>query len=165
MIELRAFTRKAKSEKIYILRIINAFMTLDDFFKECEKNGGMPLSYRSHTETLKGTRTIEYENPKYAEAKARLAKMLGRIKQTGNPNTDNLLARLYGEEVVIHTKDGYHYGTLHGYDGRGFMLGDYYFDKKLIDDFDYAQKALFSSDSVIPAENIISISEIPLKAE
>jgi len=139
-------------------------MTLDDFFKECEKEGGIPLSYRSHTETLNGKRTVDYENPEYAKARERTARIINpNLKENGR--IDDLVSRLYGEEVVIHNSSGYHYGTLQGYDGKGFMLENYHFNKKLIDTFDYVQKALFSSDSVVPAENIISISKIPLKVE
>lgn len=139
-------------------------MTLDDFFRECEKKGGIPLSYRSHTETLNGKRTVDYENPEYAKARERTARILNpNLKENGK--IENLVTRLYGEEVVIHNSSGYHYGTLQGYDGKRFMLENYHFDKKLIDTFDYVQKALFSSDSVVPAENTISISKIPLKVE
>lgn len=123
------------------------------------------MSYHSHTETLNGTRTVEYENPKYSEAKARLAKMLGRIRQSGNPNADNLLNRLYGEEVVIHTKDGYHHGELLGYDGKSFMLGDYLFNNRPMNTFEYSSQSIFSEDTIIPAENIFSISKIPIMTE
>ncbi len=140
-------------------------MTLDDFLNECKKRGATPLNYRSHTETINGSRTVEYENPKYREAKARLAEMLGRIKQTGNPNTDNLLNRLYGEDVVIRTANGYHYGKLYGFDGKNFLLDNYHFDKRMIDFFEYSIESLFGEDTIVPAENIISISKIPLMTE
>ena len=142
------------------------FMTLDEFFKECKEKGETPLSYRSHTETLDGTRTVEYENLKYREARAKLAEMLGNIKQTGNPRTDNLLNRLYGEDVVIRTRDGYHFGRLQGYDGKGFLLGNYLFGRKPMDIFDYSSEFFLGSDeTIIPAEGIISISKIPIMTE
>ncbi len=87
-------------------------MTLDDFLKECEKKGSIPLSYRSHVETLNGSQTIEYENPKYREGRVKLAKMLGNLKETGNPYADNLISRLYGEDIVIKTATGYHHGQI-----------------------------------------------------
>jgi small nuclear ribonucleoprotein (snRNP)-like protein len=136
-------------------------MTLDEFFKECERKGAIPLSYRSHVETLNGSQTIEYENPKYREAKAKLARMLGSIKQTGNPRTDNLLSRLYGEEIVIHTKDGYHFGRLQGYDGKSFMLGDYLFNDRPMEMMDYETEFFHGGDTIIPTKDIISISKIP----
>ncbi len=139
-------------------------MTLDDFFRECKQKGATPLSYKEFTESINGTKTVEYENPEYAKARERTARILNpNLKENGK--IENLVTRLYGEEVVIHTASGYHYGTLQGYDGKRFMLENYHFDKKLIDTFDYVQKALFSSDSVVPAENTISISKIPLKVE
>lgn len=129
-------------------------MTLDDFLKDSKTKRLVPLSHRSLTETLKGKRIIEYENPAYAKVKERLARVL-------NPN----LSRFYGEEVVIHAPDGYHYGTFYGYDGNGFMLGNYHFENKPIDTFDYAKKSFFSTDSFVPIQNIISISKIPLKVD
>lgn len=139
-------------------------MTLNEFFRECERKEGIPLNYRSHKEFVNGSRTVEYENPEYAKAKERTARILNPdLKENGR--IDDLVTHFYGEEVVIHTSSGYHYGTLQGYDGKGFMLENYHFDKRQIDVFDYLQKALFSSDSVVPAEDIVSISKIPLKVE
>jgi hypothetical protein len=124
----------------------------------------MPLSYRSHKEFVNGSRTVEYENPEYAKAKKGAAGILDPDMKE-NSRIDNLVSRLYGEEVVIHTSSGYHYGTLKGYDGKKLMLENYHFDKRQIDVFDYLQKAFFSSDSAVPAGSIISISKIPLKVE
>ena len=70
-------------------------MTLDDFFKECEKEGGIPLSYRSHTETLNGKRTVDYENPEYAKARERTARILNpNLKENGR--IENLLSHRKG---------------------------------------------------------------------
>lgn len=138
-------------------------MTLEDFLGDCRKKGAIPLSFRNHAEALNGSSSIEYDNPSYAEAKKRLAKILN--PNPGDAKINDLLSRFYGEEIVIHTSSGYHYGTLNGYDGKRFLLGNYYFYEKLIDTFDYVHKALFSSDSIVPSENIISISKIPLVVE
>jgi hypothetical protein len=133
-----------------------------NFFRECYREGAVPLSYRSHKEFVNGSRTVEYENPEYAKAKKGAAGILAPDMKE-NSRIDNLVSRLYGEEVVIHTSSGYHYGMLSRYDGRELMLENYHFDKRQIDIFDYLQKAFFSNDSAVPAENIISISKIPLK--
>jgi hypothetical protein len=138
-------------------------MTLDDFFKECRKKGTTPLSYRRQAETLNGSTTVEYENPEYTRAKERLVRILN--PNAKNNKMDDLVSRFYGEEVVIHTKSGYHYGTLLGYDGKGFLLGDYLFDKKLVDTFDFTRRHSFGSDSFVPVEDFIYISHIPLKVE
>ena len=139
-------------------------MTLDEFFRECEKEGGIPLSYRSHTETINGSRTVEYENPKYAESRARLAKILG-VKETGDKETDDLISRLYGEEVVIRTKYGYHHGKLCGFDGKGFLLNDYLFSKNPLDVFGYSSEFFHGGGTIVPAEGAISMSKIPLHVE
>ena len=138
-------------------------MTIDDFFRECEKNGAVPLSYRSNAKTVRGSRTVEYENPKYKAAKEKLVKILGM--ETGNANSDDVLAELYGEEVVVRTKDGYHHGILNGYDGKSFMLGNYLFSKKPLDVFYYSSNSLLSEDGAVPAEGAISLSRMPLKTE
>ena len=153
-------------EKYLYFNIFGIIMTLDDFFRECERKGVIPLSYRSHSEFVNGSRTVEYKNPMYAKAKARLAEMLG-MKQTGDPRTDNLLNRLYGEDIVIRTKDGYHFGRLQGYDGKGFLLGNYLFGRKPMDIFDYSSEFFLGEDTIIPipAEGIISISKIPIMTE
>lgn len=140
-------------------------MTLDDFLKECEKKGSIPLSYRSHVVTLKGEKTINYENPRYTMMKKLAGKVTGRIKETGNPYVDDVVGSLFGEEVVIHTATGYHYGTLYGNDGENFLLGKYHFDKKLIDTFEYASESLFNEDAVVPAKDVKSISGIPLTVQ
>ena len=141
-------------------------MALDDFLNECKRKGVTPLSYRSHTETLNGTKTVEYENPKYREAKVRLAEIMGNIKRTEDPKTDNLLNRLYGEDIVIRTRDGYHHGKLYGYDGKSLVLANYRFSRKPMDIFDYSSE-FFTDDNetIIPAEGIISISKIPIMTE
>ncbi len=137
-------------------------MTLDDFFKECEKEGGIPLSYRSHAETINGSRTVEYENPKYKEAKTGLAKILGMDK-AGDENS--IISRLYGDEVVIRTKYGYHHGTLQGFDGKAFMLSDYLFSRKPLDMIDYSSELIRGEDTAVPAGGSISISKIPLHVD
>lgn len=137
-------------------------MSLDEFLKECEKNGSIPLSYRSHKEFVNGSRTVEYENPKYARAKERLADILGSIKRTGDPKKDDIMDRLYGEEVVIRTKYGYHHGTLQGFDGKTFMLSNYLFSRKPMDIFDYSTEFFYGDDTAIPADGVISISKIPI---
>lgn len=135
-------------------------MTLDDFLKECEEKGAIPLSYRNHAETLKGTKTVEYENPKYKAAKAKLAKILGM-----NQGEDNAVSKLYGEEVVIRTKYGYHHGTLQGFNGKAFMLSEYLFSRKPLDMMGYSSEIIRGDDTAVPAEGAISISKIPLYAE
>ena len=92
-------------------------MTLDEFFKECRAKAATPLSYRSHKEFVNGSRTVEYENPAYTKAKRGTAEILNPDSKE-NSRIDNLVSRLYGEEVVIHTSSGYHYGMLRRYDGR-----------------------------------------------
>lgn len=137
-------------------------MTLDDFFKECEKKEAIPLSYRNHREFVNGSRTVEYENPKYKKARERIAKILG----TGNEHVDDVISGLYGEEVVIRTKDGFHYGTLKGYDGKSFRLENHHYDNKLMDIFDYFSRAsLYGENTVVPAKDSISVSAIPLHIE
>ena len=139
-------------------------MTLDDFFKECEKEGGIPLSYRNHAETIRGSRTVEYENPLYSDVKAQAARIAG-VKAAGNRMLDSIISSLYGEDVVIHASDGYHHGRLSGYDGKSFMLDKYLFREKPVDVFKYAGDSIYKESAAVPAENIISISKIPLKAE
>ncbi len=78
---------------------------------------------------------------------------------------DDLLSRMYGEEVVIHNKDGYHYGRLRSYDGKMFYLEQYYFNKKLIDRWNYSSASFFNKDGMLPADNIISISKMPSYVE
>ena len=140
-------------------------MTLDEYFKECEKKGAVPLSYRSYAKTLNGSRTIEYENPRYAKAKEDLVGTMGVNKQGEDRNINDIVSRLYGEEVIIYTKDGCHHGELLGYDGKSFCLGRYVFKDKPMDVFDYSTKSLFSEEAIVPAENIISISRMSLHIE
>lgn len=135
-------------------------MTLDDFFRECEKEGAIPLSYRSHAKTTRGSRTVEYENPGYARARGILDRMFNRSRDNGRP--DNLVSGLYGEEVIIRTRDGYHLGKLYDYDGKTFTLGNYLFSRRPMDIFEYSIESFLRKDTIVPAENIISISKIPL---
>jgi len=129
-------------------------MTIDDFFKECEGKGAIPLSYKSHKKFANGSRTVEYENPKYKKAKEKIAKILGM--------EDEAFSGLYGQEVMIKTKNGYHYGILKGLDEKGFRLENYLFNERKMDLMGYYTS--FSpgfDDTVIPAEGIVSISRIP----
>lgn len=138
-------------------------MTIDDFFKECEGKGAIPLSYKSHKKFANGSRTVEYENPDYKKAREKLAKILGF--DSGDESLDAFLAGLHGEEVVIRTRDGYHHGILNGYDGKSFMLDNYLFSKKPLDIFKYSTDSLLNEDGAVPAEGIISFSKMPLMTE
>ena len=143
-------------------------MTLDDFFRECKQKGATPLSYKEFTESINGTKTVEYENPTYRKAKEVIARVLNRGRgnsNDGNSGIDGLVSNLYGEEIVIHTKDGYHHGKLLGYDGKAFLLGDYLFNNRPMEMMDYETEFFYGGDTIIPAENIISISKIPVLTE
>jgi len=74
---------------------------------------------------------------------------------------DGLLEEMQGSEVVIHTKNGYHYGRMRDYDGKMFYLERYYFNNKLIGKWDYSSASFFSKDGMVPAKDIISVSKIP----
>jgi len=146
-------------------------MTLDGFFKECKRKGMTPVSYKEITEGLNGSRMVEYINPEYAKSKDMLARILNRGSRgrgdsnDGNSGIDGLVSNLYGEEIVIHTKDGYHHGKFLGYDGKAFMLGNYLFNDRPMDMMDYGTEFFYGEDTIIPAKDIISISKIPDMAE
>jgi len=156
----RVVLRFVSQGKIFIFQCLLNIMTLDDFFRECEKEGAVPLSYRSHAKTTRGSRTVEYENPRYPRARGILNRMLNRGGNNGGP--DNLVSGLYGEEVIIRTRDGYHLGKLYDYDGKSFMLGNYLFSRRPMDIFEYSRESFLKKDRMVPAENIISISKIPI---
>ncbi|GAG18160.1 unnamed protein product, partial [marine sediment metagenome] len=78
---------------------------------------------------------------------------------------DGLLDKMQGSEVVIHTKNGYHYGKLCDYDGKTFYLERYYFNDKLIGKWDYYSASFFNKGSMVPAKDIISISEMPSQVD
>lgn len=150
--------------KIYIEVMILFFMTLDEFFRECKQKGATPLSYKEFTESINGTKTVEYENPAYRKAKEVIGRVLNRGRENNN-RIDSLVSNLYGEEVVIHTKDGYHHGKLLGYDGKAFMLGNYLFSNRPMELMDYSTEFFYGEDTIIPAEGIITISKIPIMTE
>lgn len=142
-------------------------MTLDNFFKECKQKGATPLSYKEFTESINGTKTVEYENPAYRKAKEVIGRVLnrGRGNSNGNSGIDGLVSNLYGEDIVIHTKDGYHHGKLLGYDGKAFMLGNYLFNDRPMEMMDYETEFFYGEDTIIPAKDIVSISKIPVMTE
>lgn len=151
-------------------------MTLDDFLKKSRKEGSIPLSYEEMSIGVHGTTKVKYENHLYTKAKANAARLMNQLmrgtqlqgtQSDGSQSADGLIARLYGEEVVIHTAEGYHYGTLRGYDGRNFKLDDYHFDTRRLDTFEYEFNRPFINEStmIIPARDYISISEIPMVVE
>ena len=144
-------------------------MALDDFLKKSRKEGSIPLSYKEVTVRLNGTTKVEYENPLYTKAKAHAARLMNQLtrggKSDGNEPAEGLISKLYGEEVVIRTAEGYHYGKLRGYDGKNFKLDDYHFDVNKLDTFEYALESFGSENTVIPAKDYLSISEIPMVVE
>lgn len=139
-------------------------MTLDDFLNECKRKGVTPVRYKESSWGLNGSKTVEYVNPEYAKAEEVIARVLnrGRGNNRNEGGIDSLVSNLYGEEVVIRTRDGYHFGRLQGYDGKSFMLSNYLFSNKPKDIFDYSTEFFHGDDTVIPAEGIISISKIPI---
>jgi len=149
-------------EKYLYFNVSGIIMTLEDFFKECKKTGATPLSYESHIETLHGSKTIKYENPIYAKAKKRVEDIIGSHKEREDDEISDIVSRLYGENVVIRTKDGYHHGILAEYDGKSFYLDRHIYKDKLMNYFDYSINSMFSEGSAVPAEGIISISKIPM---
>lgn len=162
--------------KIYIPETNCSLMTLEDFLKKGRKKGSIPLSYKEVTVGLNGTTKVEYENHLYSKAKANAARLMNQLRQSmqlqgtqsdSSQSADGLIEKLYGEEVVIHTAEGFHYGTLCGYDGKNFKLDGYHFDKRLVDNFEYEFSRPFFSEStrIIPAKDYISISEIPMVVE
>ena len=144
-------------------------MTLDDFFKECKRKGMTPVSYKESSWGLNGSRTVEYVNPKYTNyVKSRdvLNRILNRSRDRrnsndGNSGIDGLVSNLYGENVVIRTRDGYHYGKFLEYDGKAFMLGNYLFNDRPMELMDYETEFFYGGDTIVPAKDIISISKIP----
>jgi hypothetical protein len=148
--------------KIFIFQYLLNFMTLDEFFRECKQKGATPLSYKEFTESINGTKTVEYENPAYRKAKEVIGRVLNRGRGNGNGNSgiDGLVSNLYGEDIVIHTKDGYHHGKLLGYDGESFMLGNYLFNDRPMEMMDYETEFFYGGDTIIPAKDIISVSRI-----
>lgn len=78
---------------------------------------------------------------------------------------EDLLSKMKGQEVVIITKDGYHYGTLRDYDGKMFYLGQYYFSEKLIDKWAYGSASFFNEGGLVPADKVVSISKMPSHVE
>lgn len=93
----------------------------------------------------------DLQNSKSKEEKAsKLEKLLFVLRNS-----------LVGREVVVYTKDGYHYGTLINIDDEYVYLSGYYFNKELIDVFEYAINSSMS-EAIVPREKVISIAEIPL---
>ncbi len=149
-------------------------MTLENFLRKSKKQGSIPLSYKEVTVGLNGTTKVDYESHLYTRAKANVAQLMNRLRGTqlqapqsngGQHADESLVSRLYGEEVVIHAAKGYHYGKLNGYDGKNFMLGSYHFDTRKLDTFEYALESFSSDGAVVPSEDFISISEVPLDVE
>lgn len=125
-----------------------------------------PVSYKEIIESLNGRKMVEYINPEYGKVKEVIARVLNRdMRNNGNNGIDGLISNLVGEQIVIKTKFGYHHGKLLGYDGKSFMLGDYLFSRTPMELMDYETEFFYGGDTLIPAENIITISKIPIMTE
>jgi len=157
--------------KIFIFQYLLNIMTLDEFFKECRAKGVTPVSYKESSWGLNGSRTVEYVNPEYAKLKDMLARILNRGSRgrgdsnDGNSGIDNLVSNLYGDDIIIRTRDGYHHGKLLGYDGKVFMLGNYLFNDRPMEMMDYETEFFYGGDTIIPAKDIISVSKMPVMTE
>lgn len=150
-------------------------MSLEKFLKDCKRTGYTPVSYRCDTVTPEGKRFRgrEYVNPKYAyllkgrntavkDHESNTRHDESEEGKTGYLDIKESIMALKGENVVVHSKDGYHYGRLIDFDGKRFVFGKYYFDKDMMDSFSYNKKAFFRKDSIVPAKGLISIMKMPL---
>lgn len=115
-------------------------MTLEEYVKDRRERGEMP------------------KNMKPREA---FVKVLNSYLKDKDKKSDDLMSRLFGKDVVIHTSEGYHYGRLEAYNGKEFMLGRYHFDRNRLTAFEYAFSSVSGEDSVIPANDVISVSKVP----
>lgn len=143
-------------------------MSLDDFLEECKKNGATPISYESRSDPLFGSRYERWDNPAF---KNKATDSLRSLLRDEGGEVDDLFSMMYsGKDVVIRNRDGYHYGRLIGYDSRKrfYILDGYYFSNKLMDELSYVERIvdfLGGCKVAIPADNLISVSEIPSCAE
>lgn len=144
--------------KIFISLAINSFMTLEEFLRDNRRKGTIPISYKEFTNNLEGTTTmVRYLNPAFKVSGGALAGLLERRKERED-GKDDIISKLYDEQVIVRTKDGYHIGRLAGHDDKFFMLENYQFtDEPLecISGYPTEKKA------IIPLNSIISISKIP----
>lgn len=151
-------------------------MTLDDYLRQCREKGQAPLHYKRTVRDIHGNVfTEEFRGPGFAGFSGHKGRKNGygsskesRQKSSEHERdkgTDDVVSELYGSEVVIRTRDGYHHGELVSYDGRFFRLKGYCFSKDLMDTFEYGAKSIFSEDAVVPAGNIVSVGEIPMVAD
>ena len=152
-------------------------MTLNDFLDKCRKKGTIPLSYERITMDAYGNKYSEgFENAAFTGLKplklkpARIGEKIPYERpgmEAGRTDRINdLVSRLYGREVVIHDKDGYHYGRLAGYDGKMFQLQQYHSSKRPIDESDYFFDSLWNDDNaLVPINGVVSIKEMPFIAD
>jgi len=137
-------------------------MALDDFLENCREKGAIPLNYSRRIRYINGDVSTEsFESRIHADMKSRMQRVHGR--KAGK--IDDVVSGFYGREVVVRTKNGYHYGELLDYDGKMLYLKGYCFSRKPMDTFVYGSESIFSEDAVVPAEGVISIAEIPLIVE
>lgn len=154
-------------------------MALDDFLRECRRTGATPLRYSQKTKRVDGEYYEEYINSGFVKEKERLREKYadlfrspglgdreeeeeGKEKEKMSPTElSDMVSKFYNKDIVIHTKQGYHYGTLRDCDGKMLYLEGYLFDKKLIDSWQYSSDSFFSEPAIVPASDIISIQEIP----
>lgn len=158
-------------KNLYIRDVLLLVMSLDDFLKGCKEKGYVPLNYRRKTKFADGSEyEEEFRNGAYAGLNAERAgfragnrrEKAGSSQYERGERIDDVVSELYGNEVVIRTKDGYHHGELNGYDGRFFYLKSYCFSREPMSTFEYGAKSIFSEDAVVPAGDIVSVGEIPM---
>lgn len=119
-------------------------MALDDFLGEGRREG----SDRSNQDRIRDYRA---------------AKLLASLLKYKDMKLEDMMLNMAyeGKDIVIVNNTGYHYGRFLGYDGKRFYLDNYRFDRRLIDECSYIESTFAGPKVAIPADNLISVGEIP----